>query len=139
MANPQTLKNGIATRLRTISGLKNVYTEWPDTIIPPCAIITRGVAEPEQTLGRGELTKWNFEVYVFVTGAGGMKNGQQVSQQFVATSSTGGVFGALVADRTLGGICDAIFIKNFREDTDWQVAENVDFFGYVTDVEVWST
>ena len=139
MANPQALKNGLAARMKSISALKYVYTEWPDQIIPPCAIITRGEAVPEQTFGRGDLTQWMFDIYLFVTGAAGGQKGQLAAQPFAATSSTGGVFGAIAADRTLGGVCDTAFVKAMREDTDWQVAENVDFYGFVAAVEVWTT
>lgn len=139
MSNPTALRNGLAVRLRTISSLKQVHTRWPSIIIPPCAIVTRGVAEPEQNLGRGDLTKWTFELYLFVTGAGGFENAQDLVDPYLATSSTGGIYGAIHADRTLGGVASYTSIKALREDADWQVAENVDFFGFVADVEVWSS
>ena len=139
MANPSTIRNGLATQLKTISALKRVYTRWPNIIDVPCAIIKRGQAEPEQTFGRGDLTMWPFEIYVFVSGAGGFENAQDNADPFAATSSTGGIYGAINADRTLGGVVASTFIKQIREDTDWQVGDGIDFYGFVAEVECWST
>ena len=43
-----------------------------------------------------------------------------------------------MVDRTLGGVVDTTFVLGIREDTDWQIAENLDFYGFVTEIECWS-
>ena len=139
MANPAALRTGLATRLGSINGLK-AYPRWPSQ--PPnlpCAIVRRGIAEPEQTLGRGDLTKWLFEVYVFTGLAAGYEQAQDNINPFLATSSTGGVFGAIDADRTLGGAAITTFVKAFREDDQYDFAEAMSYQGTVFDIEVWAS
>lgn len=50
--NLSTIRAGIATQLKTISGLR-VYTEWPDTISWPCALIKPATILPHQTFDGG--------------------------------------------------------------------------------------
>lgn len=138
MSNVNTVRTGLYNRLNTIAGL-TVYRTWPNVIKVPCAIIKRAGMQPEQTFGRGDLTKYGFELFVFGSLAGGYENGQDNMDRYLAVTSTGGIFGAIAADRTLGGVVDTVFVREFREDDQWTVAENVDFQGFVADVEVWTT
>ena len=141
MANPGDISTNLATRLRLITGTPRlqVYERWPNQINTPCLIIGRGLAEPEQTFGRGELTKWEFQVYAFFSLSPGYEQAQDNINRLIATSSTGGVFGAIAADRTLGGTVDTTFVRDFTEDDQWEIGDGVAYQGYVTDVEIWST
>lgn len=107
--NPRTLRTQLATRLRTIGGLL-VYERWPGQLNPPCAVIDVLSGEPEQTLGRGELTRYDVTVEVLQPLAGGWENAQDRMDPLLATSSTGGVFGAIAGDRTLGGTVHGVFV-----------------------------
>ena len=138
MSNIGTIRTGLADRLKTVQGL-TVYRTWPSIINPPCAVIRRANMEPEQTFGRGDLTKYAFELYLFGSLAGGYENAQDNMDKYLSVTSTGGVFGAIAADRTLGGVVDTTFVRNLREDDQWTVAENVDFQGFVADVECWAS
>src|SRR3990167_1854692 len=99
MANPTALRTGLGVRLKTIAGL-TVYNRWPGQINPPCAVIDMVRAEPEQTFGRGDLTKWDFQIYLFQPLGGGYENAQDRMDILLATSSTGGISGAIHGDRT---------------------------------------
>jgi hypothetical protein len=110
MAEAEVLASGIADRLRTISGLA-VYNGWPDLTNPPCAIIDQAGYEPEQTMGRGEFALYRFDLEVLVPLKGGEANARRILRPLMATSSTGGVFGAIAGDRTLGGVASATFVK----------------------------
>ena len=142
MANPRTIRAGIGVRLQTMSLLSgNVYERWPPTgnLNTPCAIIDLSDAEPEQTFGRGELTRWNFNVHLLASVGGGLENAQDVLDPLLATSSTGGIFGAIAADRTLGGRVDTCLVKGYRDHQPVEIGENLVLYGVVCDLEAWSS
>ena len=138
MANPRNLRTGLGNQLKTIAGL-GVYERWPNQINPPCAVIGLGEAEPEQTLGRGDLTRWNFDLYLFQSLAGGYENAQDRMDVLLATSSTGGVYGAIAADRTLGGRAHSTFIKGFRDYDQININEQLAYMGAIVDAEIWAS
>ena len=138
MANPRTLRTGLADRLKTLTGL-NVYERWPGQLNPPCAIVSYTGGEPEQTMGRGDLTRWDFEVDLLIPLAGGWENAQDRLDPLLATSSTGGVYGALNADRTLGGSVDTVFVQGLEEDQQFEVGDGIAALGAAVEIEVWST
>ena len=61
------------------------------------------------------------------------------SRQVTATSSTGGIFGAIAADRTLGGVVDHTFVKSMSDYGDIEVTQDVMHLGCTYLVECWST
>ena len=136
--NPRTLRTGIATRLKTIKGL-TVYERWPGQLNPPCAVVDVLEAEPEQVMGRGDLTRWTVNVHLFMSLAAGPENAQDRLDPLLATSSTGGVFGAIAADRTLGGIAHATFIKGHSDYMPYVIDENISYEGVRTELEVWAS
>lgn len=139
MANPRTLRTGLGTRLRTIAGL-TVYERWPNQLNPPCAIVDLVGAEPEQTMGRGELTRYDFDLHVLMPLAGGWENAQDRLDPLLATSSTGGLFGAIAADRTLGGAAHTTFVKALPRDYERRIVdENIEILAVTVPVEVWAS
>lgn len=138
MANPTTLRNGLRDRLRVIQGLE-VYSRWPSQLNPPCAIVSLVTAEPEQTMGRGDLTRWDFEVDILQTLAGGWENAQDRMDVLLATSSTGGIYGAIHGDRTLGGIADGTFVRGYRDYGRRVVDESLEYLGITVEVQTWAS
>lgn len=142
MANPRTIRANLGTRLKTMSRLGGrVYERWPSlgNINTPCAVIDFGGAEPEQTFGRGELTRWDLQVYLLVSVAKGLDLAQDELDPLLATSSTGGIFGAIAADRTLGGAVDTCFVRGYRDHQPIEVGENLVLYSAVCDLEAWAT
>ena len=140
MANPRALRQSLADRLGSINGLR-AYARWPalGNVNVPCVIVDGPTAEPEQTFGRGELTRWSFPLYVLVNSAGGAEQGQDNLDPYLATSSTGGIFGAIAADRTLAGTVDTVFVKAIRDYAPIEIEENRVYMGAIVDCEVWTT
>ena len=138
MANPRTLRTGLADRLKTISGLE-VYERWPGQLNPPCAVVDLVAAEPEQTMGRGDLTRWDFEIDILYPLAGGWENAQDQMDVLLATSSTGGVYGAIHGDRTLGAIAHSTFVKGYRDYGRRVIDENIELLGATIAAEVWAS
>lgn len=140
MASVRTVRNAIGTRLETISGL-TVHRRVPDysKLNLPCAIISPARQEPGQVFGRGDLSRWEFDVMVLVKGAQGREAAQDALDTYTATSSTGGIFGAIAADRTLGGVVDDTFVKSVSDYGDVEVAQDVMHMGCSVLLELWST
>lgn len=138
MSNPRLIRQNLRTRLESISGLQ-VYDRWPNSIPNmPCAILMPPRSEPEQTFGRGDLTRWNIEVYVFHALTPGYEQANDLLDPLLATSSTGGIYGAIHADRTLGGAVDWTSIKDHRDYGQFEQQEGVGYWGAIVDLEVWS-
>lgn len=137
MASPATIRDALASRLESISGLK-VYPRWPrGGLNVPCAVIMTPSAEPEQVFGRGDLTRWDVSVHLFVSLAPDAEQAQRHLDPYLATSSTGGVFGAVAADRTLGGAVDTVFDRGYSDYA--QQEELPEYLGATVNLELWST
>lgn len=94
----QLIRQGIATNLATISGLRT-SVDVPDQINVPLAIVQLDNINYDQAFGGG-LTQYNFTVTVFVGRAS-----DRVAQSRLDTYSftTSGVKSAIESDKTLGG------------------------------------
>ncbi len=140
MASIRTIRNALGTRLESISGL-TVHRRVPafGKLNPPCVVISPARQEPEQTFGRGDLAKYEFDILVMVKGGQGREPAQDALDTYPATSSTGGIFGALAADRTLGGVVDHTFVKSLSDYGDIEVTQDITHLGCNVLVECWST
>jgi hypothetical protein len=138
MANPETLASGIVDRLKTISGL-TVYNGWPNQVNTPCVIVDLAGDEPEQTMGRGDLTRWDYDIELLYSLAGGEPNARSQLYPLLATSSTGGVYGAIHGDRTLGGIAYSTFVKYGSKPERRFTEEGIGILQATIRVEVWAS
>ena len=140
MANLRVIRNALGDRLASINGL-TVHRRVPDysQLNVPCVVIGPQRTEPEQTFGRGDLSRYEFDITVMVKGAQGRDAAQDALDTYTATSSTGGIFGAIAADRTLGGVVDHTFVKSMSDYGDIEVTQDVMHLGCTYLVECWST
>ena len=139
MADVDALASGIVTRLKTIGGL-DVYNGWPDMVHPPCIVVDYAGDEPEQTMGRGELARWDFDLELFAPLAGGEANARHYLHPLIATSSTGGVFGAIAGDRTLGGVAHSCFLlRGGSKPTREYLEDGVLVLKQTRRLEVWAS
>lgn len=93
------LKNGIATNLATITGLRTSGT-IPEQVNPPVAIITFNTVEYDTTFGRG-LDMYSFTVTVIVSRADA-RNAQNLLDVYCAPTGTSSIKTAIELDRSLG-------------------------------------
>lgn len=135
MASLGTLRTNLQTRLATLQGLR-VYDTHPDNLLPPCAVVTPIGADHEQTFGDGAETRYRFEVRLYMTVAGGFGNAQERMDVYLNTSSTGGVYQTVHADRTLGGVAHGAFVHGWRDYGPVTVGDSVEYLSAVVDVEV---
>ncbi len=100
MSSVAELREGIATNLRTISGLRAVATV-PDNPTPPIAIIYPQNIEYDETFNRG-LQTYTFRVVV-VVGRVDERSAQNRLDSFVASTGSNSVKLAIESDKTLNG------------------------------------
>lgn len=93
------IKNGLATNLATISGLRTSGT-IPEQVNPPVAIITFNTVEYDSTFGRG-MDMYSFTVTVIVSRADA-RNAQNLLDVYCAPTGTSSIKTAIELDRSLG-------------------------------------
>lgn len=139
MATVAAIRSGLETRLKSISNLRHVYRRWPSQADFPCVIIGRGTMEPEQTFGRGDLTRYLFELYLLAPLTPGYEAAQDKIDPFLATSSTGGIYGAIHADRTLGGAVQNTFVTSVADDEQFDLGDGREVIGAIVNLEIWAS
>lgn len=100
MASLSQLREGIATNLRTISGLRAIAT-IPDNPNPPLAIIYPQNMEYDDSFNRG-LTTYTFRLVV-VVGRVDERSAQNRLDAFVSSTGASSIKLAVESDKTLGG------------------------------------
>ena len=136
MATISDVRDGLAVRLRTISGL-HVYDEWPDTITPPAALIRPASAQYEQTFGADWATM-QLEVLVVVGLMGGLANAERAMEPYISNTGTSSIRVAVAADRTLAlsgtGTVRGTFVRGWRNYEPVAINE-LEYLGTVIDIE----
>lgn len=100
MANITELREGIATNLATIPGLRTAPT-IPDNPNPPIAIVQLSRVQYHQDFKRG-MSEYNFAVQV-VVGRVDERSAQQRLDLYCSSTGEYAVGLAIESDRTLGG------------------------------------
>jgi len=100
MASISQIRDGIATNLRTISGLRAIGTV-PDNPNPPLAVIYPQTMDYDESFNRG-LTTYNFRV-VIIVGRADERTAQNKLDAFVSSTGSSSIKLAIESDKTLGG------------------------------------
>jgi hypothetical protein len=93
------IKNGLATNLANISGLRTSGSV-PEQVNPPVAIITFNNVDYDTTFGRG-LDMYSFTVTVIVSRADA-RNAQNLLDVYCAPTGSSSIKTAIELDRSLG-------------------------------------
>ena len=117
MASLTSIRNGLETRLATISGLE-VFDRIPDQIEAfPAAVVAPPEGELfwqyDQALGQAVADLITLAVRVFV-GRVDAEHAQTQLDAFIASSGASSVRVAIEGDRTLGGACDTLSVTGAR-------------------------
>lgn len=99
MSSITDIRDGIATNLATISGLRT-SAELPDNPSPPIAVVQLNNITYDQAF-KGGMTFYNFTITVIV-GRVAERLAQQRLNAYASTGA-GGIKAALQSDKTLGG------------------------------------
>lgn len=102
---PSQVRDGLKTRLQTISGLR-VFDTIPENPQPPAAIVGQLDMNFDIDNARG-LDLATVEVYLLVQRMD-VRSGQDKLDNYLKGTGTGSVKAAIEADRTLGGACSTL-------------------------------
>jgi hypothetical protein len=102
MATVTQIRQGIATNLGTISGLR-VSAIVPDNPNPPVAFIEPQGVSYDTTFGRG-MDEFDFDVTVLVQRMTDTRTGQNLLDGYIQSSGSQSVKQAIELDRKLGGL-----------------------------------
>ncbi len=106
-----TLRDGLKTRLATISGLR-AYDTIPDNPSPPFAVVVPGSITFDSAFARG-LDEYEFSVLVVVSRVH-ERIGQDLLDGYCAASGSTSVKAAIEGDRTLSGAADTLRVTQMR-------------------------
>lgn len=95
-----TIRDGLATNLQTITGLR-ASADIPDNPTPPIAIVQLNRVEYDNAFNKG-LTIYNFVISV-VVGRASERTAQDRLNAFATPSGASSIKLAVQTDRTLGG------------------------------------
>lgn len=127
MATIKQIREGIETRLGTVSGLRTSHVVKPE-ISPPEAMVMAPTIDPYHgTMGKANaLTEYQFEVWVF-TSAAWLRTGQDLLDEYASPTGAKSVKLAIEGDQTLGGVVDDCFVSRFRSMN----VEEIGAIGYI--------
>ena len=104
------VKDGLKTRIETISGLR-AFDYQPDQVNPPFAFPTLDTITYHQTGMASGGVVMNFTVTLVVNRAS-ERTAQDELDKYMSFSGAQSLRAAIEADRTLGGVCDDLIVTN---------------------------
>ena len=140
MADYAAIKDGIKTRLETLSGLIAVFDTVPDRAVPQVAVVVPGAPPVEYNVSMGastnasQLQRFNFEILVLAQRFYA-ETAQDKLDSYV--SGTGSVYNAIAGDTTLGGTASDARITRVADYGQIVVGEG-EFMGARLDLEVYA-
>lgn len=121
MATLKQLREGLATRLRTVDGLGQVSEYRLANLMPPCAYIK--VSKTERlAMGRHSVALRQVTFAVNVLMAAGLEEASQLKLDELVDS--GAIPDALEADQTLGGVAGSVYVSGVSEYDPVSIGEN---------------
>ena len=116
MANVSDLRNGLATNLATISGLRTAATV-PDQINPPVAVVMPTSITYDLAFARTGGDEYEFSVMVIV-GRVDERMAQNKLDAYCSGTSSQSIKAAIESNRTLGGKafdCRVTSLRNYNQ------------------------
>ena len=107
--NPSQVRDGLKTRLQTITGLR-VYDLIPEPVTPPCAVVGQLDLTFDIDNARG-LDQANVDIYVIVQRFS-ERAGQDKLDAYLAGSGASSIKTAIEGDRTLGGVVNTLRVTS---------------------------
>ena len=130
--NPSQVRDGLKTRLQTITGLR-VYDLIPEPVTPPCAVVGQLDLTFDIDNARG-LDQANVDIYVIVQRFS-ERAGQDKLDAYLAGSGSSSIKTAIEGDRTLGGTVNTLRVTS-AESGQYQSQGNL-FLSYRYRLTIW--
>ena len=130
--NPSQVRDGLKTRLQTITGLR-AYDLIPDTVVPPCAVVGQLDFTFDIDNARG-LDQAQVDVLVIVQRFS-ERAGQDKLDDYLAGSGASSIKTAIEGDRTLGGTVNTLRVTGAEAGT--YDSQGVTFLSYRYRITIW--
>jgi hypothetical protein len=130
--NPSQVRDGLKTRLQTITGLR-AYDLIPDTVVPPCAVVGQLDFTFDIDNARG-LDQAQVDVLVIVQRFS-ERAGQDKLDAYLAGSGSSSIKTAIEGDRTLGGTVNTLRVTGAEAGT--YDSQGVTFLSYRYRITIW--
>ena len=130
--NPSQVRDGLKTRLQTITGLR-AYDLIPDTVVPPCAVVGQLDFTFDIDNARG-LDQAQVDVLVIVQRFS-ERAGQDKLDGYLAGSGSSSIKTAIEGDRTLGGTVNTLRVTGAEAGT--YDSQGVTFLSYRYRITIW--
>jgi len=130
--NVSNVRDGIKTRLQTISGLR-VWDVIPDQVTPPGAVVGQLDFTFDIDNARG-VDLANVDVYVIVQRMDA-RSGQNKLDGYLAGSGSSSIKAAIEGDRTLGGTVNTLRVT--RAEAGTYIQGDVTFLSYRYSLTIW--
>jgi hypothetical protein len=130
--NPSSVRDGLKTRLQTISGLR-AYDLIPDTVVPPAAVVGQLDFTFDIDNARG-LDQAQVDVLVIVQRFS-ERTGQDKLDAYLAGSGASSIKAAIEGDRTLGGAVQTLRVTGAEAGT--YDSQGVTFLSYRYRLTLW--
>lgn len=124
------VRNGIATRLSSITGLR-VYDTVAGQVTPPCALVAIGSGFYDTDFSSGLTVNWSV---VLIISRADDPRAQDALDTYLGTAS-GGLAYAFNADETLGGKVESCRLIGWSDPQSYSIA-GVDYVGVEVALEV---
>lgn len=129
---PSQVRDGLKTRLETISGLR-VYDLIPDTVTPPAAVVGQLDFTFDIDNARG-LDQAQVDVLVIVQRFS-ERSGQNLLDLYLSGTGTSSIKTAIEGDRTLGGVVNTLRVTGAEAGT--YESQGVEFLSYRYRLTIW--
>jgi hypothetical protein len=130
--NVSNVRDGLKTRLATISGLR-VWDVIPDQVTPPGAVVGQLDFTFDIDNARG-VDLANVDIYVIVQRMDA-RSGQNKLDGYLAGSGATSIKAAIEGDRTLGGTVNTLRVT--RAEAGTYVQGDVTFLSYRYSLTIW--
>lgn len=134
MATLAAVRDALKVRLDTIADPFDAYNLWPDTVNPPCALVSPVSASPHTTFSaRGSFF---FDVLVLAAALeqGGAK-AQDKLDGYLDLSGADSLVGAIEGDLTLGGSAETVLTGEWSDYGEIEV-NDIKYLGARLAIEV---
>lgn len=134
MAALTSIRDGLKTRLETISGL--TASEYvPDYIVPPIALVAPlNSLNYDSTMARGADT-YEIPVILYISRIDAQTSQDEVDS-YLASSGSNSVKAAIEGDTTLGGAAMSVRVISASDYGEYEVTQGTSFLGVTFNIEV---
>ncbi len=134
MADFSAIRDGIQTRIETITGLR-AYSVWPDTVNAPAVLVKPLRWGYRRAIGN--VNQAAFELLVIVSMGAGLARAQAALDAYLDDTGVTSIKAAIEGGKTLGGIVDTLVVDGWRDYDSYEI-NGVDYLGAKINLEVWA-